>query len=1339
MRPAKSQIRKLLKLLEKSIAYFLILALTSLWLYIDWPQDTFNQQLPIPEARASTEITVDSAVSTTQTEHGGASPTVVFTSDSNGYAFYVDSTGVGAYAKTTNGGSSWNTPVTFDSQTDVTGIAVWYDQWSPGDTSGTLVHILTWDLADLYYRTLDTSNDSLSGSGVLNITSTNQAGTFAAGANWASITKSYSGGSYFIYAAIIDAADSFMLRCSANCTANISNWTEAGTNPFTSADNDAVILMPLANLDCLAIWWDQSANDVLSREYEDGGNTWAGSWTQVHTNGLNFEQNTTYDAAYAATLKKSTGDIYLAVVDDANTLGPNNDDISTSIYDGSSWTSKTDVITNDPSRGITGVAISYDSNTDDVYVLYSLVETVNYTSTANIYYKVSRDGMTNWDTELGPLNSFSSDFYGVRSNLINVEKIYVTWYDIMYDDLFGHIVADLAASTDRIYMGQTGTQTLGFSGNTADNYIGAAFTAIRNTGSADISSITISETGTMNAELNLSNLDIRYETAGTCTYDGGETLFGTDSAFSASDQGVVTGTMSIGTSQVCIYAIFDIGLNATGTIDIEIDNPAVDISVSSGVIMEHGRVKLKDTSNVQMAEMAAPVTIDATVSTLATEHTGPSPTTVFTTDQIGYNFYVDSDGRAKYSKTTNGGTSWNTAVIVDNQTDVLSLAVWYDQWSPGDTSGTLIHVATADAADTFYTTVNTSGDSVSTTLSVSGANQGGGFAAGANTVAITKSYSGGSYFVYIGIIDNSDSFVLRCSTSCTTTINNWTEAGTNPFTSAANDYLILMPLPNLDLLALWWDASADDILSREYEDGGNTWAGSWTQVHTNGLNIDENVSYDAGYAATVDIDTGTIYLVMVDDNGFMTDNSPSDILTSTYDGSSWTSTTSAITNDARIITQVAVTYDNINDDVYIVYSAINDWTNFVSGAVYAKLSTDGMSTWQPEFGSLTQYANREILALRTNIINSNRLYAMWYGAAADTIWGNNVRDLSNYTQSAYRFFSNADGTDVGSALAAQDNAATLTSDGQQFRLRLAIDLTTSQINDTGEWFKLQYAGKGGGSCASPAGTPSSYTDVSTNTVIAYAGNSPADGAALTDNANDPVHSGHTNNNQTYEEANNFSNTESAIPSGEDGLWDFSLIDYSAPDDTTYCFRVLLYDGLSLNTYSVYPEITSASGAVSPTLTFTISDNTIGFGTIHSADDFFATGDGNGSATEVEAHTIQASTNASSGYVILVSGTTLSFGGFSIDAIGCSNTASSPGTEQYGIRLTASGGDGTVSTPYENSGFALCTGSFPDEIASDADGDDVATTYSLRYLANIASNTEAGPYSSALSYIIVGSF
>jgi hypothetical protein len=151
---------------------------------------------------------------------------------------------------------------------------------------------------------------------------------------------------------------------------------------------------------------------------------------------------------------------------------------------------------------------------------------------------------------------------------------------------------------------------------------------------------------------------------------------------------------------------------------------------------------------------------------------------------------------------------------------------------------------------------------------------------------------------------------------------------------------------------------------------------------------------------------------------------------------------------------------------------------------------------------------------------------------------------------------------------------------------------------------------------------------------------------------------------------------------------------------------------------------SIAAEVAQSLTFTISDNTIGFGTLSPSAARFATGDGVGSGSETEAHNFVVGTNAASGYTVTATGTTLTSGANTITAIGGSNSASSVGTEQFGLRLNASGGSGSVSAPYAAAGFALDSAAFPDQVAS-AGGASANTTYSARYIANITSNTEAG--------------
>jgi hypothetical protein len=166
-----------------------------------------------------------------------------------------------------------------------------------------------------------------------------------------------------------------------------------------------------------------------------------------------------------------------------------------------------------------------------------------------------------------------------------------------------------------------------------------------------------------------------------------------------------------------------------------------------------------------------------------------------------------------------------------------------------------------------------------------------------------------------------------------------------------------------------------------------------------------------------------------------------------------------------------------------------------------------------------------------------------------------------------------------------------------------------------------------------------------------------------------------------------------------------------------------------------------AATVAQSLTFSISDTAIGFGTLNAAAARYATGDATGSGSETEAHNLIVGTNAANGYSLTAAGTTLTCsgcGGATVTAIGASNTSSSAGTEQFGMRFSASGGTGSVSAPYAAAGFAFDTAAFPDQVAS-ATGASSNTTFSARYLANIAANTEAGSYSATVTYVATANF
>lgn len=172
------------------------------------------------------------------------------------------------------------------------------------------------------------------------------------------------------------------------------------------------------------------------------------------------------------------------------------------------------------------------------------------------------------------------------------------------------------------------------------------------------------------------------------------------------------------------------------------------------------------------------------------------------------------------------------------------------------------------------------------------------------------------------------------------------------------------------------------------------------------------------------------------------------------------------------------------------------------------------------------------------------------------------------------------------------------------------------------------------------------------------------------------------------------------------------------------------------------KICGTASGVPQTLVFSISDNSIGFGSLAAVQAKYATGDTLGTTTDsADAHTISIATNASSGYSMTVTGTTLtcaSCGGATIAPIGATAVASSVGSEQFGLRLGVNSGTGLASSPYNGANWALDTGAFPDAIATGS-GDEVTTIFGARYIGNTAALTEFGSYSAVITYTVTATF
>lgn len=136
----------------------------------------------------------------------------------------------------------------------------------------------------------------------------------------------------------------------------------------------------------------------------------------------------------------------------------------------------------------------------------------------------------------------------------------------------------------------------------SNQYLGGSFAVVRSSGAANVTSVTINETGSIDAAANLKNIKLFYEqdTTGALdcaaeTYGGTELQFGgTISAGFSGANGSATFTgSSIGissTAALCLYVVADVqsGATAGDNVEIQISNPSTDVVGDGGLVVSPG-------------------------------------------------------------------------------------------------------------------------------------------------------------------------------------------------------------------------------------------------------------------------------------------------------------------------------------------------------------------------------------------------------------------------------------------------------------------------------------------------------------------------------------------------------------------------------------------------------------------------------------------------------------------------------------------------------------------------------------------------------------------------------
>ena len=207
---------------------------------------------------------------------------------------------------------------------------------------------------------------------------------------------------------------------------------------------------------------------------------------------------------------------------------------------------------------------------------------------------------TQWKFDPQGTRDFSyldvQDSYNISSTAINTSEI-LGFVDSGNNTGWSSTQSTLTVSRQGSQVATTSIPTI-----TNHQDLGGAFTFIKDNSTSDVTSIVLHQVGSLPADENISNLKLYYQVADTCssTKPIDATLFGTGSTF-VNNISTTTGTMSVGTSNVCVYPTYNIATASSEqfigySIDLEITNPSTDVVATGVTISSTDNINISGTT-----------------------------------------------------------------------------------------------------------------------------------------------------------------------------------------------------------------------------------------------------------------------------------------------------------------------------------------------------------------------------------------------------------------------------------------------------------------------------------------------------------------------------------------------------------------------------------------------------------------------------------------------------------------------------------------------------------------------------------------------------------------------
>ena len=303
-------------------------------------------------------------------------------------------------------------------------------------------------------------------------------------------------------------------------------------------------------------------------------------------------------------------------------------------------------------------------------------------------------------------------------------------------------------------------------------------------------------------------------------------------------------------------------------------------------------------------------------------------------------FVLDQTQDIYWVKSTDGGFTWNEPTVIATGT-IEVFGVWYDQWSTA--TGNLIYIVWLEAAVIHFRTLDTSTDTLGTDVSAfTGVSQLNSL----NIAGVTKAV-GGNLFIAYDIDGGTENGMVRSTDAGAT----WAAAAT-PF-EGVNDWIILVPdfqADTQDIMAFFWDKSADEVDLKRYDDSLDSWA--VTNLAT-GMTDGSMSQYQHQFSAAVDRENSRVFMLAWS----VYDTLNADLRFWTITASTETEGTNVITNSPNNQAACALMLSTTTGDLYALYGGKSDGSENPGTLmnVWYKISTDDGATWGTEI-QLSAYA-----------------------------------------------------------------------------------------------------------------------------------------------------------------------------------------------------------------------------------------------------------------------------------------------------------------------------------------------------------------------------------------------